>query len=37
MSGGGDHNVKVWDLESGNMIRTLTGHKQEVVTFFNEW
>ena len=31
MSGGGDSDIKVWDIESGYVTNTLSGHKQEVV------
>lgn len=32
MSGGGDCRVVVWDMDSGNEIRALTGHTQEIVS-----
>ncbi len=31
MSGGGDNDIKLWDIESGYVTNTLSGHKQEVV------
>lgn len=31
VSGGGDNLLKIWDLETGHVINTLSGHKQEVV------
>ena len=31
VSGGGDGEVKLWDVESGLVTNTLSGHKQEVV------
>ena len=33
VSGGGDGVVNVWDLETGNVTATLTGHTQEVVRY----
>ena len=30
LSGGDDKTLKYWDLSSGNCIRTLTGHKDEI-------
>ncbi|MEB3283066.1 MAG: hypothetical protein VKK42_29510 [Lyngbya sp.] len=27
VSGGADYNIKVWNLETGELIRTLTGHR----------
>ena len=32
ISGGGDSDIKLWDIESGLVTNTLTGHKQEVVS-----
>lgn len=32
VSGGGDNDVKIWDIESGYVTNTLSGHKQEVVS-----
>ena len=32
MSGGGDHTIKLWDMESGQVTNTLSGHTQEVVS-----
>ena len=31
VSGSGDHSIKLWDIESGHMAKTLSGHTQEVV------
>ncbi len=31
VSGGGDNDIKLWDIESGHVTNTLSGHKQEVV------
>lgn len=31
VSGGGDNDVKLWDIQSGHVTNTLSGHTQEVV------
>ena len=38
VSGGSDHKVKLWDIESGKLIRTFYGHKKPVesVSFINK-
>lgn len=36
VSGGGDHDLKIWDMESGHVTNTLSGHKQEVVRVLNK-
>ncbi len=36
MSGGGDHDIKLWDIESGHVTATLSGHTQEVVRSCNK-
>ena len=30
VSGSGDNTIKVWDLESGRLLRSLEGHTGEV-------
>ena len=32
VSGSRDKTVKVWDLETGTLVRTLTGHEGEVTS-----
>jgi WD40 repeat protein len=27
VSGGSDHTIRIWDLEKGNLLTTLTGHQ----------
>lgn len=36
VSGGGDHDIKLWDIESGHVTATLSGHTQEVVRSCNK-
>ena len=35
VSGGGDHDIKLWDIESGHVTNTLSGHTQEVVRYIS--
>jgi len=32
VSGGGDGHVKLWDLQTGQLITSFLGHEQEVVS-----
>jgi len=32
VSGGGDAVIKLWDISTGNEIRTFTGHKRSVMS-----